>query len=390
MKNLKTLQNFKALYIWRNGYNMRFYQLPTSRILKDSAFINNNNIIYKGEDIAQALTSWGCACSFLLVDTAPQVLTYHFNLDHLLNINKIKRLLLPLSALLGCKVEQAESQKGAHFALIVQRIKKNLIIFKSILLNRQYNEQKSPFCACLGFDSVNNPVYLDIDKMPHLLIAGATGSGKSTALNTLICSLLFRATPNKLKLLMIDTKRVELSAYEKIPHLYAPIAKDGQSALILIKQLNNIMRERLEIMEQNKVNNIILLNYPRIFLIIDEMADLIIMKKEEVEPLLVNIAQLGRAAGIHLILATQRPTVNVITGLLKANIACRLALQVASMRDSMTILDHKGAEALTGQGDALLKKPDNVKENRLQVAYISREDVASVCKWWVNNGIIEE
>lgn len=368
---------------------MLYYKPPTSRILKDSAF-NSNDLIFKGDDIAAALTSWGCGCSFVSVDTAPQVLTYYFKLDDLLKINLLKRFLKPLSALLCCNVEQGETRTGAHFSLVIQRKNKHLINFKSILLNKEYNDEKSPFCACLGYNSINKPVYINIDKLPHLLIAGATGSGKSTALNVLICSLLFRATPNNLKMLMVDTKRVELSAYEKIPHLYAPIAKDGKSAVLLIKQLNDIMRRRLEIMEQKKVNNIISLNYPRIFLIIDEMADLIIMKKEEVEPLLVNIAQLGRAAGIHLILATQRPTVNVITGLLKANIACRLALQVASMRDSITILDHKGAERLTGQGDTLLKKPDNVKEERLQVAYISREDVASVCDWWANNGTIEE
>ena len=148
------------------------------------------------------------------------------------------------------------------------------------------------------------------------------------------------------------------------------------------------MRERQQMMEQNGYTDISQTNYPRILLVIDELADLILMRKDEIEPLLITIAQLGRAAGIHLILATQRPTVDVVTGLLKANVPCRIALQTASIRDSMTILDHKGAEQLTGRGDAILKTPDKVEETRLQISYINRDNINAIVEWWKQKGVV--
>lgn len=367
---------------------MTYYKIPSSRIIKNAAFCHIENNIYNGEQIAAALAGWGLPCVFISADTAPQLLTYHFDLKNHLHRAKVKRYIMPLSALLRCKVEEQDSVRGAHFALSMPRPNRLTVPFCTALLNREYNENTSPYAVCFGYDTANNPVIVDIAKAPHLLIAGATGSGKSVCLNTLINSLLFRATPNKMRLLMVDTKKIELSAYDNLPHLYAPIATDGATAVKIIAELNHTMRRRQEVMRQHGVTDIAALNYPRIFLVIDELADLILMKKEEVEPLLINIAQLGRAAGIHLILATQRPTVDVVTGLLKANIPCRLALQTASMRDSMTILDHKGAERLTGRGDALLKTPNKVEETRLQVAFIDREDIDAVAGWWRSNGVV--
>lgn len=365
----------------------KYYNKPSSRIIKDAAYYSKANTIYKGEDIAATLSGWGLPCVSVGVDTAPQVLTYHFDLSNTLHRARVKRYVPPLSALLRCKVTEIDSIRGAHFALSVPRSERLTVPFCNALLNKRYNDMTSPYAACLGYDTANMPVIVDVTKAPHLLIAGATGSGKSVCLNTLINSLLFRATPNDLRLLMIDTKRVELSAYEGIPHLYAPIAKDGTSAFNMVKELNGIMRQRQLMMEQQGITDIKESNYPRIFLVIDELADLILMRKDDVEPLLITIAQLGRAAGIHLILATQRPTVDVVTGLLKANVPCRIALQTASIRDSVTILDHKGAERLTGRGDALLKTPDKVEETRLQIAYIDREDINAVTGWWRTNGI---
>lgn len=364
-----------------------FYQPPSSHILTDTANVNGSERIYNQEQIAAALTGWGLSCRAVAVDTAPQVLTYHFDLDNVLYRAKVKKFIPPLSALLRCKIAEQSSQKG-HFALSMPRPERATVSFKRTLLDKQYNNIENPLSACIGYDTANNPVILDITKAPHLLIAGATGSGKSVCLNTLINSLLFRATPNKMRLLMVDTKRVELSAYENLPHLYAPIAKDGESAAFIIKELCRIMRERQAMMEQNGYTDISQTNYPRILLVIDELADLILMRKDEIEPLLITIAQLGRAAGIHLILATQRPTVDVVTGLLKANVPCRIALQTASIRDSMTILDHKGAEQLTGRGDAILKTPDKVEETRLQVSYINRDNINAIVEWWKQKGVV--
>ncbi len=366
---------------------MTTYTTPASRIITHTACDSGGGSVYKGEDIASVLSAWGLPCRFLQLDAAPQILTYHFDLLNPLQRAKVKRLMPPLSAVLRCKAAESDSVRGAHFAVSVPRSNRITVPFCDVLLNKRYNDITSPYAVCLGYDTANNPVIVDISKAPHLLIAGATGSGKSVCLNTLINSLLFRATPNRLRLLMIDTKRVELSAYEGLPHLYAPIAKDGTSAVSMIAELNQLMRRRQEMMEAAGITDIVNSDYPRIFLIIDELADLILMKKDEVEPLLITIAQLGRAAGIHLILATQRPTVNVVTGLLKANVPCRIALQTASIRDSVTILDHKGAEQLTGRGDAILKTPDKVEETRLQVAYIDRQDINAVAEWWRTKGI---
>lgn len=366
-----------------------YYQPPNSRILSDTATGGGTDKIYNGEQIASTLTGWGLSCRFVCVDAAPQVLTYHFDLFNVLYRARVKKFIPPLSALLRCGITEQSSNRG-HFSLIMPRPERATVSFKRTLLDKCYNTKSDPLLACMGYDTGNKPVILDITKAPHLLIAGATGSGKSVCLNTLINSLLFRATPNKMRLLMVDTKRVELSAYENLPHLYAPIAKDGESAAYIIKELNRIMRERQRMMEANGYTDISQTNYPRILLVIDELADLILMRKDEIEPLLITIAQLGRAAGIHLILATQRPTVDVVTGLLKANVPCRIALQTASIRDSMTILDHKGAERLTGRGDAILKTPDKVEETRLQIAYINRDDINAVVEWWKNKGVITE
>lgn len=363
---------------------MLYYKRPPRSIV-NTAGIPANNQIYKADDIAAALTAWGLPCVAVAVDIAPQILTYHFDLENPLQRSTLKRYLSALSAVLHTKTAETISTR-AHFAITMQRPERASVPFGSTL-----TDTSNRLSVCIGIDTFNNPVMLNIHKAPHVLIAGETGSGKSVCLNTLINGLLYNATPNDLRLLMVDTKRVELSAYEGIPHLYAPIAQDGAAALYIVQSLNDLMRERMQIMAAAKVRHIDELptQYPHIVLIIDELADLMLMKKDEIEPLLVSIAQLGRAAGIHLILATQRPTVNVVTGLLKANIPCRIALQTASIRDSMTILDHKGAEQLTGRGDAILKAPDSVEETRLQVAYISNNEITKMTEWWKTNGVFE-
>lgn len=366
-----------------------YYQAPSSRILQPlTAYGSETVTIPSADDIAATLTAWGLPCASAGVDAAPQVLTYYFNLLNVKQRPQVKRHLAALSAVLHCRVTETETTR-AHFALSAPRPERVTIPFRAALQNKDYNANRAPLTACIGYDSQNEPVRLDITKAPHLLIAGATGSGKSVCLNTLINSLLFRATPNDMRLLMVDTKRVELSAYENLPHLYAPIAKDGTEAVKIVRELVRILRERQAMMESRGVVDISQTEYPRILLVIDELADLVLMCKDEMNPLLITLAQLGRAAGIHLILATQRPTVDVVTGLLKANVPCRIALQTASIRDSMTILDHKGAEQLTGKGDALLKTPDRVEERRIQIAYINRTDIDSVAAWWKNNGVIQ-
>ena len=217
--------------------------------------------------------------------------------------------------------------------------------------------------------------------MPHMLIAGATGSGKSVAINTILCSMLYSGTPTTLQLVMIDPKQVELSAYAGLPHLASPIITSAPEAVKTLEAVNAAMDKRYKQMARQRVkssNDIVL---PRMVVVIDELADLMITSRKAVEQSIIRIAQLGRAAGIHLVVATQKPVVSVITGL-TGQYPRKLALQTASTSDSVRILGHKCAEKLLGRGDALLKLPDRVQEIRLQCAYTSEQDIAAIVNYW--------
>jgi S-DNA-T family DNA segregation ATPase FtsK/SpoIIIE len=233
-------------------------------------------------------------------------------------------------------------------------------------------------------------VVLSVADMPHILIAGATGSGKSVLLNSMIVSMLFSCTPETLNLVMIDPKKVEMSKYEGLPHLALPIIKNHADAVQALEDICAEMDNRYNLMAEKGFKKASEMGLANIVVVIDELADLMLTSKYECEQSIIRIAQLGRAAGIHLIIATQRPTVNVITGLIKSNIPCKIALQTSSMRDSITILDHKGAETLTGKGDALLKLPDRVEEIRFQSAYISDEDIENIVNYWKHDSLKEE
>ena len=226
------------------------------------------------------------------------------------------------------------------------------------------------------------PVTINLKESPHILIAGATGSGKSVALNTAICSLLLNNSNADISWLMIDTKRVELSQYNGLFGLLKPIAETYKDAEYLLRYAIVIMDDRYKLMKKYQGKHIDDLKdgkqHPHLAIVIDELADLIYGDKQNIEPLLIKLATLGRASGIHLIVATQRPTVDVVCGQFKANIDTRLALRVASIRDSLNIIDRKGAEELKGAGDGLLKLPTQAKEIPLQVAYISDYNIRRV------------
>jgi DNA segregation ATPase FtsK/SpoIIIE, S-DNA-T family len=247
------------------------------------------------------------------------------------------------------------------------------------IATQHWSAHRTPTSAALGIDHDGTPVYIDVAKMPHMLIAGATGSGKSVALDAILCSLLYCAAPSQVQLVLIDPKRVELGAYAGLPHLAKPIITSTPEAIQTLQQLENAMDARYKALERGKPIG------PRMVIVIDELADLMLTSRKAVEHSIVRIAQLGRAAGIHLILATQKPLVSVVTGLIQANTPCKLALQTASTSDSVRILGHKGAEKLLGRGDALLKLPDRVQEIRLQCAYTAPEDIAAIVHYWQHN-----
>ncbi|OGY51024.1 MAG: hypothetical protein A3J59_01585 [Candidatus Buchananbacteria bacterium RIFCSPHIGHO2_02_FULL_56_16] len=261
---------------------------------------------------------------------------------------------------------------------------KAIVPLKDILGSKQFSERTSPMMVSLGKDVMGRPWLADIKKMPHLLIAGSTGSGKSVAINSLILSLLFQNGPGELKFIMVDPKRVELPIYNGIPHLLTPVITDVKKTINSLRWAIGEMERRFEILSQAHKRNLESYNstmpekIPYIVFIIDELADLMAAAAPEVEGAIVRLAQMSRAVGIHLVLATQRPSVDVITGLIKANITSRIAFSVASLVDSRTILDMSGAEKLLGRGDMLYISAELGKPKRLQGAFASDEDIKRV------------
>jgi len=267
-----------------------------------------------------------------------------------------------------------------------------IVRLRELLESSTFKARKSNLFLPLGKDVSGNTWVADIAKMPHLLVAGATGSGKSVCLNTIIISLLYQNGPDMLKFIMVDPKRVELPVYNDIPHLLTPVITDLKKTVNALKWAIAEMDRRYIFLEKMKKRNIESYNQvasekmPYIMIIVDEMADLMMNTGHEVEALIVRLAQMARAVGIHLILATQRPSVNVITGLIKANIPCRIAFAVASLMDSRTILDHSGAEKLVGKGDMLYTAPEISKPKRLQGAYLADDEIKRVVDFIKDSG----
>ena len=287
---------------------------------------------------------------------------------------------------------------------------RQVVRLSEILSAKVYNDNASSLTLAMGKDISGSPVVVDLARMPHVLVAGATGSGKSVAINAMILSLLYKATPDEVRLIMVDPKMLELSTYEGIPHLLAPVVTDMKLAASALNWCVGEMDKRYRLMSALGVRNIAGFNQklkdaekagqpltnpfsitpesperlpplPFIVVLIDELADLMMVAGKKVEELIARLAQKARAAGIHLVLATQRPSVDVITGLIKANIPTRVAFQVASRIDSRTILDQQGAESLLGQGDMLYLPPGHGVPTRVHGAFVSDDEVHRVCAW---------
>ncbi|HSX31294.1 MAG TPA: DNA translocase FtsK 4TM domain-containing protein [Candidatus Saccharimonadales bacterium] len=267
----------------------------------------------------------------------------------------------------------------------VPNVKGATVRLSSIMQAREWAEADSPLEFAIGKDIAGKPVIADLRRMPHVLVAGQTGSGKSVMINDILTSLLYRNSPSDLKLILVDPKRVELTPYNDIPHLLTPVITEPEKCISALKWAVAEMERRYRTLEEHKKRNIGEYNelkneegMPYIVVVIDELADLMMMAARDVEALIVRIAQKARAVGIHLILATQRPSVDVITGLIKANVPARIAFTTASQVDSRTIIDQIGAEKLLGQGDMLLLTADMPKPKRVQAAFIDEPETAKV------------
>jgi len=336
--------------------------------------------------IESTLQSFSIGAKVVEVNLGPAVTQYALNIAQGTKVSKITSLANDLALATEAPTGQIRIEApipGRNLVGIeIPNRGLEVVGLRTMLSSDTMVKNKSKLAVSLGLDVSGNPVITDIAKMPHALIAGTTGSGKSVMINSFISSLLFRASPDEVKLILIDPKRVELTGYNGIPHLMTPVIVEVDKILASLKWAMEEMDRRYKKFAENGVRNIDSFNelsgfqaYPYVVILIDELADLMAYAPVQVEDAIARLAQMARATGIHLVVSTQRPSVDVITGLIKANIPCRIAFNVSSMIDSRVIIDTPGAEKLLGRGDMLYIPPEQAKPTRIQGAYISEKEV---------------
>jgi len=337
--------------------------------------------------IQQTMESFNINVTMGEVNVGPTVTQYTFAPPAGVKLNKITTLDTNLALSLAAHPIRIEAPIPGKKAVGVEIPNKTIatVRLRNLLETPEWEAETTGLTFVLGRDVSGLPIFADLAKMPHMLIAGATGSGKSAMINAFLTSLLYRNSPNDLKLILVDPKRVELGLYNGIPHLLTPVINEPEKTISALKWAVAEMERRYKLLAEVGNRNIIEYNkaypeeaMPYIVIVIDEMADLMVMAAADVENLIVRLAQMARAIGIHLVLATQRPSVDVITGLIKANIPARLAFSVASQIDSRTILDQMGAEKLLGKGDMLFASPDMMRPRRIQGAFLEEKEVKAV------------
>ena len=363
---------------------------------KISSVADNNKT---AQLLIETLNSFGVSAQIIHISNGPTVTRYELKPAAGVRISKITNLADDIALNLAAthvRIEAPIPGKAA-VGIEVPNSVKNSVLMSELIDNDEFRTQKSLLSAGIGKDIAGNPVYCDIAKMPHLLIAGTTGSGKSVCMNSIIVSILYRATSDKVKFLMIDPKKVEFSKYEGIPHLLVPVVTDPRKASGALGWAVSEMLKRYQKFSDTGVRDIEGYNryvlkhpdlepMPKVVICIDELADLMMAAPKEVEDSICRLAQMARAAGMHLVIATQRPSVDVITGLIKANISSRIALTVSSQIDSRTILDSGGAEKLLGRGDMLYSPIGSSKPQRVQGCFISDDEVEQLCEFIKNQG----
>lgn len=367
------------------------YQRPGFDLLKrgnQNPARGNLHAQEQGEQLVALLQSFGVESKILNISYGPSITRFELQPAPGVKISRIKNLSDDIAlgmASADVRIEAPIPGKKA-IGIEVPNEKKQMVLFREVIETKQFHDSDSNLTIGLGKTIAGKPLIADIEKMPHLLIAGATGSGKSVCVNTIICSILYKASPEEVKLLLIDPKMVELSSYNQIPHLLIPVVVDPKKAASALHWAVGEMTKRYKLFSEERVRNYRAYNekmedregaqtLPQIVIIIDELADLMMTSPGEVEDSICRLAQMARAAGIHLIVATQRPSVDVITGLIKANIPSRISFAVSSQVDSRTILDMAGAEKLLGKGDMLFYPVGASKPIRTQGAFISEEEV---------------
>ena len=344
--------------------------------------------------IKRTLENFGIEVEMAEVNVGPTVTQYTLRPAQGVKLSKIVSLHSDLALALAAHPLRIEAPIPGKSLVGIEIPNRSMVVvrLRSLLERPTFQEASSGLTFALGRDVAGSPMFADLCKMPHLLVAGATGTGKTVALNNLVVSLLYSASPNNLKLILIDPKRVELTAYESIPHLISPVIVQADKAIGALRWAVSEMERRFEVLQHSGKRDIGSHNkdiksedekefLPYIVIVIDELADLMASNGREVEASIVRLAQMARAVGIHLVVSTQRPSVEVITGLIKANITSRMAFQVASQIDSRTILDMAGAEKLLGNGDMLFLAGNSAKPRRVQGAFVSDKEVKLVTNY---------
>jgi DNA segregation ATPase FtsK/SpoIIIE, S-DNA-T family len=348
--------------------------------------------------IESTLETFGVACKVVGVNPGPAVTQYELQPGAGVQVKRITALQNDLSLALAAAPLRIEAPIPGKAAVGIEVPNKSasLVTIREVLETAAFREGTNKLALGLGNDVSGQSIIADLTRMPHLLIAGATGQGKSVCINALITSLLFQATPDHMRLLLIDPKRVELTGYNGLPHLALPVLVESHQAAAALRWAVAEMDRRYKMFSAESVRNIAAYNdkatqklarqLPYIVIVIDELADLMMVAAGEIEELICRIAQLARAVGIHLIIATQRPSTDIITGLIKANIPSRIAFAVGSQVDSRVILDSGGAEKLLGRGDMLYQPVDAGKPTRIQGAFVSDPEVEGVVNFWKSQG----
>lgn len=381
------------------------YKLPPISLLnipkKVNTKANEENISSNIKLLEQVLTDFDIHGKVVAAHVGPTVTQYELELKSGTKVNKILSLNKEIALALAAKDVRIQAPIPGKSTIGIDIPNKitTPVSLREVLASVSKDKEDSKLLAVLGKDIMGNPRWMEVNKTPHLLIAGATGSGKSVCVNSVITSILMRAKPDEVKLVMIDPKKVELSMYNGAPHLLAPVVNDPKKASIVLKKIVEEMEHRYDLLSESGTKNIEGYNrlmekkiesgdvsakkLPYIVVLIDELADLMLVAAKEVEDSIMRITQMARAAGIHLIVATQRPSTDVITGVVKANIPSRIAFTVSSSIDSRTILDMTGAEKLIGKGDMLFLPMGESTPTRIQGAFVSEEEVQRVVDYTI-------
>ncbi len=391
------------------------FRIPSLNLLHgseaDEKAVDRESLQMGSRLLEKKLSDFSVSGKVVAVSPGPVVTMYEYEPAAGVKINKIVSLTDDLAlALRAASIRIVAPIPGkAVIGIEVPNADRETVRLKDIVASEIFERSKSKLTLALGKDILGNPFITDLARMPHLLIAGATGAGKSVGLNVMICSVLYKATPDEVKLLLIDPKRIELSVYEGIPHLIVPVVTEPKKATRALHWAVEEMERRYTLMADEGVRNIDQYNrkltkekdageratksadsgtlppedrtdrkLPIVLIVIDELADLMLVSSRDVELALTRLAQMARAAGIHLLIATQRPSVDVLTGIIKANFPTRISFQVSSRTDSRTILDANGAENLLGNGDMLLLPPGTARLQRIHGAYVSEDEIRRI------------